>query len=173
MLLLFGAAATLASAGGACRMMSGRGKASAKDDSVDTKTNRIQSFDDLVKLETDGIFFDTKRRSKDEQYVAFREADLIGLALSGGGIRSASFNLGLLQGFRELRLSTKTPDATIDEELWKQLEFSETDEDTLLALDLQQWRKRQSILNESGARCSETVRTIDGRSALTIPERTR
>lgn len=46
-------------------------------------------------------------------------------------------------GFRELRLSTKTPDATIDEELWKQLEFSETDEDTLLALDLQQWRKRQ------------------------------
>lgn len=46
-------------------------------------------------------------------------------------------------GFRELRLSAKTPDATIDEELWQQLEFSETDEDTLLALDLQQWKKRQ------------------------------
>ncbi|HET7231269.1 MAG TPA: patatin-like phospholipase family protein [Longimicrobium sp.] len=30
--------------------------------------------------------------------------DLIGLALSGGGIRSATFNLGLLQGLQELRL---------------------------------------------------------------------
>lgn len=116
MLLLFGAAATLAAAGGACRMMSGRGKTSVKDDSEeDTRTNRIQSFDDLVKLETDEIFFDTKRRSKDEpyckihaaadeQYVAFREADLIGLALSGGGIRSATFNLGLLQGLHRSRL---------------------------------------------------------------------
>ena len=30
-------------------------------------------------------------------HVSFREADIIGLALSGGGIRSATFNLGLLQ----------------------------------------------------------------------------
>lgn len=34
----------------------------------------------------------------DEPFVAFRAADLTGLALSGGGIRSATFNLGVLQG---------------------------------------------------------------------------
>ena len=34
----------------------------------------------------------------------FRAADVIGLALSGGGIRSATFNLGLLQGLHRLNL---------------------------------------------------------------------
>jgi hypothetical protein len=33
-----------------------------------------------------------------------RNADLIGLALSGGGIRSATFNLGILQGLAEVRV---------------------------------------------------------------------
>lgn len=32
------------------------------------------------------------------------EMDLLGLALSGGGIRSATFNLGILQGFAHLGL---------------------------------------------------------------------
>jgi hypothetical protein len=40
----------------------------------------------------------------DEQYVSFREADLVGLAFSGGGIKSATFNLGLLQGLHGLKL---------------------------------------------------------------------
>lgn len=34
----------------------------------------------------------------EEPRVKFRSADVIGLALSGGGIRSATFNLGLLEG---------------------------------------------------------------------------
>jgi hypothetical protein len=33
-----------------------------------------------------------------EPWVRFRSADLVGLALSGGGIRSATFGLGILQG---------------------------------------------------------------------------
>ena len=39
-----------------------------------------------------------------EPYVRFAEADRVGLALSGGGIRSATFNLGLLQGMNDLGL---------------------------------------------------------------------
>ena len=37
----------------------------------------------------------------DEPWVAFTTEDRVGLALSGGGIRSATFNLGLLQALRE------------------------------------------------------------------------
>ncbi|HEY0549050.1 MAG TPA: hypothetical protein VGF13_05575, partial [Verrucomicrobiae bacterium] len=37
----------------------------------------------------------------EEPWVAFRTEDRVGLALSGGGIRSATFNLGLLQGFNK------------------------------------------------------------------------
>src|SRR4051794_32788099 len=33
-----------------------------------------------------------------------RQEGLVGLALSGGGIRSATFNLGLLQGLAKLQL---------------------------------------------------------------------
>lgn len=40
----------------------------------------------------------------DEPYVCFRSADLTGVALSGGGIRSATFNLGLLQGLHHIGL---------------------------------------------------------------------
>jgi hypothetical protein len=40
----------------------------------------------------------------DEPRVGFRSADVIGLALSGGGIRSATFNLGLLQGLHRFNL---------------------------------------------------------------------
>jgi hypothetical protein len=39
-----------------------------------------------------------------EPWVTFRSADIVGLALSGGGIRSATFNLGLLQQLTECRV---------------------------------------------------------------------
>src|SRR6266540_1103160 len=40
----------------------------------------------------------------DEPWVAFTDRDLVGLALSGGGIRSATFNLGLLQALDRRRV---------------------------------------------------------------------
>jgi hypothetical protein len=40
----------------------------------------------------------------DEPWVAFIDRDLVGLALSGGGIRSATFNLGLLQALDRRRV---------------------------------------------------------------------
>jgi len=42
-----------------------------------------------------------------EPFVVKVEHDLVGLALSGGGIRSATFNLGLLQGLAERELTEK------------------------------------------------------------------
>src|SRR5713101_927536 len=39
-----------------------------------------------------------------EPWVSSRSDDLVGLALSGGGIRSATFNLGLLQGLHFMEL---------------------------------------------------------------------
>jgi hypothetical protein len=107
-LLLFGIAGTIAAAGGAVRLLLDPTSAANRD-------ARIQSFDDLVNLETNGIFDNADRRTRDtpeckvhepadEQFVYFRAADLIGLALSGGGIRSATFNLGLLQGLHRLNL---------------------------------------------------------------------
>jgi GNAT superfamily N-acetyltransferase len=76
------------------------------------------TFGALVQAETDGIFATFEKpgtrtadkpvlainTAADEAYVPFREADLIGLALSGGGIRSATFNLGLLQELHCLKL---------------------------------------------------------------------
>lgn len=38
-----------------------------------------------------------------EQWVPYRNSDVVGIGLSGGGIRSATFNLGLLQGFAGIR----------------------------------------------------------------------
>ena len=46
----------------------------------------------------------TNHKAADEPLVSFRAADIIGLALSGGGIRSATFNLGLLQGLHRMEL---------------------------------------------------------------------
>lgn len=40
----------------------------------------------------------------DEPWVSFTDRDLFGLALSGGGIRSATFNLGLLQALERKQL---------------------------------------------------------------------
>lgn len=44
-----------------------------------------------------------KRRSVDKQV----KDDLVGLAFSGGGIRSATFGLGVLEALKELRLLEK------------------------------------------------------------------
>ena len=43
-------------------------------------------------------------QAADEPRVAFRAADVVGLSLSGGGIRSSTFNLGLLQGLHHQHL---------------------------------------------------------------------
>ncbi len=115
-LLLAGAAWTLAVGGGALRRI-----LVSKQDSAATGANQAQAwqplatFGDLIKRETTGIFQGARHRSPDdpvcqlhaaadEQFVSFRGADLIGLALSGGGIRSATFNLGFLQGLHRMRL---------------------------------------------------------------------
>src|SRR4051794_13504626 len=44
------------------------------------------------------------RRNPVEKWVTFPQGDRTGLAFSGGGIRSATFNLGLLQGLNDLGL---------------------------------------------------------------------
>ena len=106
--LLIGIAGIVAAAGGAVRLLF----------DLTTGLNRaveIRSFQDLIKLETEGIFRNSARRTTDvpeyhanppadEEFVQFRAADVIGLALSGGGIRSATFNLGLLQGLHRTGL---------------------------------------------------------------------
>src|SRR5688572_30502793 len=45
-----------------------------------------------------------RRGAADEPWVAFTDRDLVGLALSGGGIRSATFNLGVLQALDRRRV---------------------------------------------------------------------
>ena len=75
-------------------------------------------FDRLVDLETAAIFrarraagaraVDTPvvrpMGASGEPWIGFRSADVVGLAFSGGGIRSATFNLGLLQELARLRI---------------------------------------------------------------------
>jgi hypothetical protein len=84
------------------------GRAGQSDATTSATPVPMTSVEALVQRETEGIFEHQVNRTKDspvcaintaadEQYVSFREADIIGLALSGGGIRSATFNLGLLQ----------------------------------------------------------------------------
>ena len=74
-----------------------------------------RKFPELIKAENNDIFSDenASRRddprfaeniNTDEPKVSFRSADVTGLALSGGGIRSSTFNLGLLQGLNERNL---------------------------------------------------------------------
>ncbi len=107
-LLLIGGAATVAATGAALRTIFG-----SKPDAGTGEP--IQEFRDLIQLENGGIFNDAAKRTSDwpvsitprdteEPFVQFREADVIGMALSGGGIRSATFNLGLLQGLDRMDL---------------------------------------------------------------------
>jgi hypothetical protein len=56
---------------------------------------------------TEGIAFETVRREELEALGNPHDAELLGLALSGGGIRSATFNLGVLQALARLGLLKK------------------------------------------------------------------
>ncbi len=107
-LLLTGGFGILAIALGAFRVALVRRKSPAAGQPAET-------LGSLIKKETEGIFRHCRNRSTDdpqcsvhaaadEAFVNFREADVVGLALSGGGIRSATFNLGLLQGLHKVRL---------------------------------------------------------------------
>jgi hypothetical protein len=76
--------------------------------------SRLIQFRALIESENDGIFVGGRQKDlsprfalnqpADEPRITFRAADVIGLALSGGGIRSATFNLGLLEGLHRLGL---------------------------------------------------------------------
>ena len=79
------------------------------------EAGRLDRFKALIAMENGGIFTDPgargadfpileENRPADEPWIAFRAADVMGLALSGGGIRSATFNLGLLEGLHRLDL---------------------------------------------------------------------
>jgi hypothetical protein len=66
------------------------------------------SFDEVVDLElapsTDVPAAAQPQRKAEGRWRRHPPRDLFGLALSGGGIRSATFNLGVLQGLAELNL---------------------------------------------------------------------
>lgn len=79
----------------------------------DDKTiNLFGSFKELVEKESELLHQSdsfppprvNENKSAGEPYVQFTSHDLTGLALSGGGIRSATFNLGLLKGLNDLGL---------------------------------------------------------------------
>ena len=61
-----------------------------KEELISAIRSRRAFWDDLA-----------KKSGKDLHYPDASEDDLVGLALSGGGIRSAMYNLGLLQAFEE------------------------------------------------------------------------
>jgi hypothetical protein len=123
-LVLFGAVGSLALTGAACRLvlLARRARISAGSDIVPPPAHarpraddELASFRELLTRENAGIFPapNTRapdeptlidHRAADEPRVLFRAADIIGLALSGGGIRSATFNLGLLEGLHRLNL---------------------------------------------------------------------
>ena len=122
-LLLFAGAGTLALAGGAWRKRAllRRPNRGAELEQIPVPAVRpgdpptLRWFREMIRRETDGIFSSQDSRSPDvprivdspaadEPRVLFRAADVIGLALSGGGIRSATFNLGLLEGLHRVNL---------------------------------------------------------------------
>ncbi|HEV2047008.1 MAG TPA: patatin-like phospholipase family protein [Chthoniobacterales bacterium] len=80
------------------------------------KTARLE-FKDLVLRENDLLFVADKISEKDrrppstepsgpagEPWVSYAPVDRVGLAFSGGGIRSATFNLGVLKGLHDLKV---------------------------------------------------------------------
>ena len=80
-----------------------------------TAASTATPFEKLVDREAEQIFGAVANRPRDyprvevhhaadEPRVAFRAADVVGLSLSGGGIRSSTFNLGLLQGLHHQHL---------------------------------------------------------------------
>ncbi len=122
-LLLLGGVGAVTLAGGALRVLllarrGGRGSADIvppPPGACPSKEDELASFRELLRREIAGIFPSpvtrapdvpvlADNRAADEPRVLFRAADVIGLALSGGGIRSATFNLGLLEGLHRLNL---------------------------------------------------------------------
>jgi hypothetical protein len=122
-LLLLGGVGAVALAGGALRIVllgrrTDRGNADIvppPPGACPSKEDELASFRELLRREIAGIFpapltrapdvpVLADNRAADEPRVLFRAADVIGLALSGGGIRSATFNLGLLEGLHRLNL---------------------------------------------------------------------
>jgi hypothetical protein len=123
-LFLFGVAGMLMAVGGAWRYLivsfirPRRAPAPTQDlqtvlEAARTKGIPCNTFAQMIFLENTGIFDKPEDRSADdvliadhisadESRVVFRSADVVGLGLSGGGIRSATFNLGLLQGLHRL-----------------------------------------------------------------------
>src|SRR6185369_391311 len=82
---------------------------------VEQQVEPLGTFEDLLTSETQTIFAARKQPVAPDRrtvttavagvpWVEKRSADVVGLALSGGGIRSATFNLGLLQGLNFLGL---------------------------------------------------------------------
>ena len=121
--LLLAAVGAIAFAGGAVRLLLLRLRGQSGVDVVPTPellrlpqdSLELGAFRTLITRENDGIFTAPASRAADvpvladnvaadEPRVLFRAADVIGLALSGGGIRSATFNLGLLEGLHRLNL---------------------------------------------------------------------
>ena len=118
---MFAVLATLALAGAAGRLAALRRRDEEEERRQGTEgipvedEGRTGSFEALVNQENIGIFSNPDARTPDrplvqtnvpadEPFVAFRAADINGLALSGGGIRSATFNLGLIEGLHQLNL---------------------------------------------------------------------
>ena len=120
--LLLAAVGTLALVGGAVRLfllarraVGGPDVAVPPPNAQPKEGNKLAAIEELLRRENAGIFPAPHSRAPDvpliednlatdEPRVLFRAADVIGLALSGGGIRSATFNLGLLQGLHRLNL---------------------------------------------------------------------
>lgn len=113
--LLVGGLSTVALVGGALRLSRLRREGRPNPDIIAPPKGTPPNFRTLIDRETFGIFLTPEKRSRDypdlsenrpadEPRVRFRAADVIGLALSGGGIRSATFNLGLLEGLHRLNL---------------------------------------------------------------------
>src|SRR4051812_47807664 len=65
----------------------------------------IHDIGNMTRTRTDTEVRDDRRDpSIFHEFVSNPRKDLFGLALSGGGIRSATFNLGFLQGLYDLKL---------------------------------------------------------------------
>ena len=66
--------------------------------------NKTLKYNELNKLEIDRITAQRKVRIKQKVEI-FNEEKLMGLSISGGGIRSASFALGLLQSLNGVEIT--------------------------------------------------------------------
>src|SRR5262245_40324689 len=85
--------------------LSPEGSGSTTSGSAQSSPKNVFSFEDLYKRESEQLREEVdgaKVRPGVEPWICFTPRDRFGLALSGGGIRSATFNLGLLQAFADL-----------------------------------------------------------------------